>query len=141
MELTRSQMAWIENVSMDNVRKAHHYDPGENSMLISIVDPGHAAPNPLYPFKEKHYFQFLDTQEIGEESIQPGQAACIAELLLKAADNKMNVVVHCHAGLCRSGAVVEAGILAGLAETDRIRVPNGLVKKLIINAMLQAMEE
>ena len=40
----------------------------------------------------------------------------------------MNVIVHCHAGVCRSGAVCEVGVILGFEDTDAFRSPNLLVK-------------
>jgi hypothetical protein len=40
----------------------------------------------------------------------------------------MNVVVHCFAGICRSGAVCEVGVMMGFNDTERFRSPNLLVK-------------
>ena len=42
--------------------------------------------------------------------------------------NRMNVVVHCHAGVCRSGAVCEIGVMLGFDDTEAFRSPNLLVK-------------
>jgi hypothetical protein len=40
----------------------------------------------------------------------------------------MNVIVHCHAGVCRSGAVCEVGVMLGFNDTEVFRSPNLLVK-------------
>jgi hypothetical protein len=40
----------------------------------------------------------------------------------------MDVVVHCHAGVCRSGAVCEVGVMMGFQDTYVFRAPNLLVK-------------
>ena len=47
----------------------------------------------------------------------------------------MNVLVHCHAGICRSGAVVEVGEIMGFTPTDRFRAPNLLVKHRMMKAL------
>ena len=39
---------WIENVSLENIKRGHHFDPGVNSMLIQIVDPDMEFPTPIY---------------------------------------------------------------------------------------------
>jgi len=80
-------------------------------MLIQIVDPGMEFPTPMHKFKETHQFQFLDVEEkdpVDDEAMRCSheQAAELVRLLQHALDNHMNVVVHCHAGVCRSGAVV-----------------------------------
>ena len=40
----------------------------------------------------------------------------------------MNVIVHCTAGICRSGAVTEIGVQMGFDDVGRYRQPNLLVK-------------
>ena len=47
----------------------------------------------------------------------------------------MNVVVHCHAGVCRSGAVAEVGIAMGFQDTGVFRAPNLMVKHKLLNAL------
>jgi predicted protein tyrosine phosphatase len=56
------------------------------------------------------------------------QANELVRLLQHALDNRMNVVVHCYAGICRSGAVCEVGVMMGFEDTGRFRSPNLLVK-------------
>jgi hypothetical protein len=47
----------------------------------------------------------------------------------------MNVVVHCHAGICRSGAVAEVGVMMGFADCERFRIPNLLVKHKMMRVL------
>jgi protein tyrosine phosphatase len=47
----------------------------------------------------------------------------------------MNVLVHCHAGICRSGAVVEVGTILGFTPTERFRLPNLRVKHKMMKAL------
>jgi len=47
----------------------------------------------------------------------------------------MNVIVHCAAGICRSGAVVEAGVVLGFDDTQTMRIPNTLVKTSILEQL------
>ena len=56
------------------------------------------------------------------------QANELVRLLEHALANHMNVVVHCHAGVCRSGAVCEVGVMLGFIDTEVFRSPNLLVK-------------
>lgn len=133
---------FIENVSMENVKTGYHYDPGPNSMLIQIVDPAYEFPVPKYSFKEIHQFEFLDddmpSEHVPEEFlISDGQAKEIVFLLKRALDNCMNVIVHCHAGVCRSGAIAEVGEIVGFAATGNHRIPNTLVKKKLLNVVME----
>lgn len=131
---------WIQNVSMSDVRQGHHINCGENSMLIQIVDPAHEFPTPLHKFREVHQFEFLDIEDrncpsFGEFAITEGQAQKLVDLLQHALDNRMNVVVHCHAGICRSGAVCEVGVMMGFRDAESFRSPNLLVKHSMMRCL------
>ena len=126
-------MPWIQNIARDDVRKGFHFDPGINAMLIQIVDPPGDFPTPKYTFKEVHQFEFLDVEEtdaVLDQAMRCSheQAAELVRLLQHALENRMNVIVHCHAGVCRSGAVCEVGVLLGFDDTGVFRAPNLLVK-------------
>lgn len=132
---------FIENVSMAHAASGYHYDAGLNSMLIQIVDPGYSFPQPKHNFKEVYQFEFLDEETVTkfapeEFLISDGQAEEIVFLLKKALDNHMNVIVHCHAGVCRSGAVAEIGELMGFAPSGNFRAPNILVKKKMLQVIM-----
>lgn len=125
-------MPWIENVAADDIPKKFHHNCGENSMLISIVDPASWRPTPAHKFKEIHNFEFLDAEDSDgfpdEAKISDEQAQELVRLLQHALANNMNVVVHCYAGLCRSGAVAEVGVMMGFQDCERFRSPNLRVK-------------
>jgi hypothetical protein len=126
-------MPWIQNVALSDIKRGLHIDPGPNAMLIQIVDPPGDFPTPKYSFKEVHQFQFLDIEEKDEcldEAMRCSheQAAELVRLLQHALDNHMNVIVHCVAGVCRSGAVCEVGVMLGFGDTEVFRSPNLLVK-------------
>lgn len=122
----------IENVSRDDIRRGDHTDPGPNSMLIQISDPAQGFPTPKHQFKSVHQFEFLDADDdtmFPEEAlISDYQAAELVRLLHIAHVNEMNVIVHCHAGICRSGAVTEVASMMGFTPTNRLRLPNVRVK-------------
>ena len=130
---------FIENVSKSDVFNAHHYDAGANSMLIRIQDPATEFGKIKYPFKEVYEFEFLDAEDPDgfpdECKIQDEQAEQIVGLLKRALENHMNVVVHCHAGICRSGAVVEVATMMGFTPTDRLRIPNLRVKHKMMQVL------
>lgn len=141
-------MPWIQNVSMKDIKTGQHIEAGENSMLIQIVDPAHEFPAPLKKFKEVHQFEFLDIERDGltndgsgnwtdmsEFAVTEEQARQLVTLLRTALDNRMNVVVHCHAGVCRSGAVAEVGVMMGFDDAESFRSPNLLVKHLMMKAL------
>lgn len=130
---------FIENVSKSDVYFGHHYDAGPNAMLIRIQDPATEFGKIKYPFKEVYEFEFLDAEDSDgfedECKIQDEQAVEIVRLLQRAKENSMNVVVHCHAGICRSGAVVEVATMMGFTPSDRYRQPNLRVKQKMMQVL------
>ena len=132
-------MPWIQNVALSDIPKGHHVAVKENSMLIQIVDPGMEFPIPKQKFKEIHQFEFLDLErddKEGEEfKITDRQAERLISLLQHALDKRMDVVVHCVAGVCRSGAVCEVGVMMGFDDTEVFRSPNLLVKHKMMKVL------
>ena len=147
-------MPWIQNVALSDIKKGFHINPGDNAMLIQIVDPDMEFPVPKYKFKEVHQFTFLDIEEDGmtntgdgkmidlsEFAITSEQAKQLTDLLLTAYAQRMNVIVHCHAGVCRSGAVCEIGVMLGFDDTEAFRSPNLLVKHKMMKQLGWAYDE
>jgi predicted protein tyrosine phosphatase len=132
---------WIENVSKSDITLGFHMDPGPNAMLIQIMDPAEEFPTPLpiYKFKETHQFEFLDAEDKDgfpdECKISDEQAQELVRLLELALEKQMNVIVHCHAGICRSGAVVEVATIMGFTAGERYRQPNLRVKHRMMKAL------
>ena len=133
-------MPWIENVAAADIPTRFHHEPGPNSMLISITDPASWRPTPAHKFKEQHNFEFLDIElhdHADDEAMRCSQERAneLVRLLQHALENRMNVVVHCYAGVCRSGAVCEVGVMLGFEDTGRFRGPNLLVKHRMMKAL------
>ena len=132
-------MPWIENVAASDVSLGFHHDCGPNSMLISITDPAGWRPHAKQQFKERHDFEFLDAEDTDgfpdEAKISDTQAEQIVALLQQALENRMNVVVHCMAGICRSGAVVEVGVMMGFNDCEKYRQPNLRVKHKLMKQL------
>ncbi len=130
---------WIQNVALADIPKKHHVSVGDNSMLIQIVDPAMSFPTPAHKFKEVHQFEFLDLEKNdpwGEEfKITDEQAQELVNLLQHALDKRMDVIVHCVAGVCRSGAVCEVGVMMGFQDTEVFRSPNLLVKHKMMKCL------
>ena len=130
---------FIENISWDDCKNGWHYDCGDNAMLIQIADPATFFPEPKHSFKTIHRFEFLDAEDgdnFPEEAmISDDQAEALVNCLKFALDRSMNVLVHCHAGICRSGAVVEVGTMMGFTATDRYRQPNLRVKHKMMKVL------
>ena len=132
-------MPWIENVAASDVSLGFHHDAGPNSMLISITDPAGWRPEAKQQFKERHNFEFLDAEDTDgfpdEAKISDAQAEQIVKLLQRALENRMNVVVHCMAGICRSGAVAEVGVMMGFNDCEKYRQPNLRVKHKLMKQL------
>ena len=131
---------WIANVPLRAVKSGEHYNPGPNAMLIQLCDPPGDFPTPKQAFQEIHQFQFLDVEEkdfVDDEEMRCSheQAAQLVALLKHALDQQMNVIVHCHAGICRSGAVAEVGVMLGFHDRKAHRNPNLLVKHRMMKAL------
>jgi hypothetical protein len=130
---------WIENVAAADISTGFHSDLGPNVMLIQIGDPATWFPTPLKEFKEAHRFEFLDAEDDDdfpdECKISDEQAKEIVDLLKRALNENMNVIVHCFAGICRSGAVVEVGSIMGFTPTERFRLPNIRVKHKMMKVL------
>jgi protein tyrosine phosphatase len=86
-----------------------------------------------------HQFEFLDAEDkdgFDEDfKISDAQAAELVRLLQHALDNHMDVIVHCMAGLCRSGAVCEVGVMMGFQDTEKFRSPNMRVKHKMMKVL------
>ena len=136
-------MPLIENVAMEDVRTGDHTNMGDNAMLIQITDPAYFPPIPKQDFKVIVAFEFLDAEDEDIEKygypeealISDEQAANIVGFLQLAMERDMNVIVHCHAGICRSGAVVEVASMMGFTPTDRFRQPNLRVKNKLMKVL------
>jgi predicted protein tyrosine phosphatase len=128
-------------VSKSDVATGFHMDAGPNAMLIRIQDPAtfFGCIKHKDMFKEVHEFEFLDAEDgddfPDEAMISDEQAEQLVGLLLYAKENHMNVVVHCHAGICRSGAVVEVASMMGFTPSDRYRQPNLRVKRKMMKVL------
>jgi len=126
-------MPWIQNVSLSDIKKGFHIDPGPNNLLIQIVDCGMEFPESKYKFNHVHQFQFMDLER-DDKCIEPdmkitdNQAKSLVVILKQALLNRSNVIVHCVAGVCRSGAVCEVGVIMGFDDAEAFRSPNLLVK-------------
>jgi len=136
----------IENQSMINIKDGVHRLEARNSILIQITDPDRDFVEPQYKndFIKIYQFKFYDVTEPlwGRGLIEPitqDQADEIFEILLNAYDIGVDVLVHCYAGLCRSGAVVEVGTIMGFEAVHENRIPNVEVKSKLLRAMRERL--
>lgn len=134
---------FVENVSLFDIHQAFHYDPGPRGVLISIVDHNYPGrPTPKWKFAEEHYFVFDDIENTDHDveinGITSDQAMHLVKILHSSYSAKRNIIVHCHAGLCRSGAVAEVAVSRlGFTDTNKLRIPNLRVKRMLNEAFDQ----
>lgn len=133
----------ITNYSLSDIKYGNHHDINGQSYLIQITDPAVEPPIPKNSFNGIFHFEFLDADETDlirnpsfeEFLITDEQAKSIVDILNHALKNNIEVIVHCHAGICRSGAVVEFAEMLGFEKCDKFRAPNVLVKHKLMNVM------
>lgn len=141
-------MIFIENCPQIAVEKGTHRLPANSSILIQITDPESEFVKPFYSenFKEIYKFQFYDVTEPlwGRncllEPITEEQANKLVRILDRAMEKGYNVVVHCAAGVCRSGAVTEVGKIMGFTPVHENRLPNVEVKSKMLRCLYDGTE-
>lgn len=132
---------FIENVSLRDIIDGNHIDcDSRPTVLIQIIDhemDAYPTPKHLSKFSDVYQFQFDDTEDVFDVNcITDSQAATIANILRESYTKRKNIVVHCHAGICRSGGVVECGVALGYLDVEhRQRIPNVLVKRKILQCL------
>lgn len=129
-----------ENVSRFDVMQGNHISVQcSSTYLIQISDTGSLQTDVKYEdfFKDKLCLNFNDVEdEFDISSITDYQAQQIADFILKAKTDNADIVVHCLAGICRSGAVVEAAMSVGYTDAvNRQRIPNALVKRKVMQCL------
>lgn len=129
-------MSKIINVPRKAVEDGFHKFFGADTILIQIADPAQGFPKPKKWFSKTFQFEFLDAEDGSEFDedflISNTQAAELVTILECAKDADMNVVVHCNAGICRSGAVAEIGEMLGFEYAGNHKQPNLRVKRLMM---------
>ena len=153
MQSNNENKPFIQNVSRRCIELGNHLIGEDNwysditkvrylrdTVLISISDPDQQPPIPYYSFKTSLYLDFLDLEEnqmpeAESLKISYEDAEKIIKFLQDALDNGYNVVVHCTAGVCRSGAVAEVGTMMGFRETGAYRQPNLMVKRYLMKVL------
>ena len=131
---------YCHNISMGSAKHGLWVNiQQENAIYIQITDPCCAFEPARNSFSEIHRFEFLDDEYEGdghEFSITDEQSEQLATILRRANDEQRHVIVSCHAGLCRSGAVTEVMSRAfGYEPGPSVRSPNQLVVKKVMRAL------
>jgi predicted protein tyrosine phosphatase len=130
----------IENIAAIDFQNGYHKLHGKNTIAIQICDPCGWVPKARHEFFATYQFEFLDISasdlsEFGEFGITDDQAKHIADILIDAKDKSFDVTVHCTAGICRSGAVVEVATMLGFIPVHNNRTPNTLVKRKLMKEL------
>lgn len=130
-------MPYIENISRSQIEKGDHWNKGQDSVLIQIIDPGKRYPKPNSDFLEVFQFEIADFTDRWHDYNDPKvfnsvQAAAIVKILANALDNKRNVTIHCNMGASRSAAVTTIGSFLGFQRRDNYKeYPNERMLKLM----------
>jgi predicted protein tyrosine phosphatase len=139
-------MAFIQNVSYTSFESGMHRAPRFNSVAIQILNKdrddfgaeGDQVKWPISPFTFKEIYKFRLEDIDSSEAISDEDAKQIAGILLNAYKNDQDVIVHCAAGISRSGAVCEVGTIIGFDDTHAFRLPNITIKSKILQHLKQS---
>lgn len=124
-----ANLSRLQVSNLDHVPDLTHIKPED--WLISIRDIDHRPIHVVLPVDKVFHFAFLDTTVELDGCISEHHAEALAYIISMAKKKKVNLWVNCHAGVSRSGALVE--LLAQLGWTieesmrSRNRIPNVLV--------------
>lgn len=139
-------MPKIVNLSMSDVVQGRFPDwCDQNTILVQIQDVDHAPTARFANVKKRGRFvrvvqmRFDDVDNYTVKYYTPisdDQAKQLADIIKLAKDANLNIAVHCHAGLCRSGAVVEAAVRYGFDDPKKDRFPN----KLVLQKLTQLLD-
>lgn len=143
LNMDKQKTLRIENCSLADVKNGEHTDFGPNTILIQITDPAMEPPIPAKNFHSVFQYEFLDIDDsdiekdgnMEEFAINDDQANELVELLRFAQEKELNVLVMCHMGICRSGAVTEVAEILGFEPTPRFRSPNLRVKHKMMKVL------
>lgn len=131
------KMSTIQHYSKFDIRDGNHPPANNKTVLIQIKDPEEDFVRPKdLGFVAIHRFSFEDIEdETVENTITKEQALAIADILQDALDSNHDVIVHCVAGICRSSAVAICGQKLGFNLEDKVRLPNVLVVRRILEEL------
>lgn len=146
--VNNSRVPWIKNYDMASVYNGYLLAKDEDVKtsngltLIQIFDIA-STRNPPYDliksgrFDHFESFEFLDIdpgmEGFGECSITADIAKKINFALVRAKFWNTSVIVHCFAGVARSGSVVERAIEMGFEDKGIYRNPNPHVLEMLRN--------
>ncbi len=105
---------------------------GDQDWLISITDKQHPDLRTPLSFEHILFVQFNDTHDVGQGEITETDAVLIAEFIKSARAHQKNLYANCHAGVCRSGAIVSLLIDLGDWEDARCRLSPERIPNLLV---------
>ena len=121
----------IYNYSLNDIKRGEHEVP-ENAVLIQIYESHSVCPKAPRADEFSQVFQFeLSDKEFEFTAPEITQAQALKATLRLLARNSIPIVVHCAAGLSRSGAVVEAALELGYTDPEFEREPNKLLLDIL----------
>lgn len=134
---------FAQNVSMVDAKQGNYRKMDGSTVLIQFADPDKRFPRVRGEFVETHQFHCWDVtksdpawEQLKDHAFSVQHAQHLAQVLMNAWTNQHNVLVHCVAGLCRSGAVVEVLVSAfKYQEVHKNRIPNYMVTSLTFEAL------
>lgn len=138
-------MPFIQNISMVDAIAGVHRDPGDNAMLIRILDiEDWNVAEPANAFSDVRIFRFddltagwADPVKFARRGPRQDHADDILLALSAAHMRGMNVIVHCRAGVARSGAVALIGELVfGFEASGNQRNPNSSLVEMMLGSPL-----
>lgn len=127
---------YVQNVSIDDVRKLKGSNNLHNTLLISISDNDVPYPVDLGKgFWSAVYYQFLDVDEARyKNAISDGQAKGLITWIEFAKRHNKDILVHCTMGINRSGAVREVAEIMGYTVIGQKKGYNAYVKNKLMQA-------
>ena len=133
-------MPWIQNISFADANNGNYPTICINNTIhIQIVDPDMDFPVTPHTFLRVHQFKFLDVEKDTKcdpsMKISKAQATQIVSILQDSLEKGNNVIVNCVAGVNRSGAVTEVGVMMGFDDTGEYRGYNCLVKYMLMKEL------
>lgn len=119
------------------------FSVGEDDWLISIAERNRENVKPEKPFARVLFMKFNDTEKAETEAgrIMPDEALEVANFIKEAKAAQKNVWVNCHAGICRSGAIVSLLIDLGWEYADSSLSPSRIPNWFVYNAVRKHFPE
>lgn len=133
------QNLYTSNLSLHDVQNINfpwfiYEDNG--CILIRLHNPDYEFPKGESDYLRENFFQEVYELALEDSYIVPDETIDkLAKLIFDAKERKQNILVHCHAGISRSGAVVEVATMLGYKDIGRHRNPNRVIKENLRKAL------